>query len=144
MNWERYLLNQLKRHEGFRSRPYRCTAGVWTIGYGHTHGVRPDTPPIPQDIAEQLLFDDMQQAIDDARAVCPCFNQLDPARKVVIANMAFNLGRSRLAQFKNTLGFVCAGDYKNAALNMLKSKWATQVGQRARELANIMSTGILR
>lgn len=143
MNWEKYLLEQLKRDEGFRSKPYKCSAGVWTIGYGHTHGITRNTPPIPQDIAEDILFEDMQIAIDDARAVCPCFNSLDPARKVVLSNMAFNLGRQRLAGFKNTLGFICAGDYKQAALNMLKSKWATQVGQRAVRLANIMSTGKL-
>lgn len=32
--------------EGFRSRPYRDAAGVWTIGYGSTKGVGPDSPPI--------------------------------------------------------------------------------------------------
>lgn len=141
MNWKDFLVEQLKRHEGFRSRPYRCTAGVWTIGFGHTHGVTPDSPPIPRDVAEDILRQDVLVSIEDARAVCPCFDSLSPPRKVVLANMAFNLGRHRLSKFVNTLRFICAGDYKQAALNMLKSKWATQVGQRARELANMMSTG---
>lgn len=141
MNWKDFLVEQLKRHEGFRSKPYRCTANVWTIGYGHTSGVRPDSPPIPRDIAEDLLRQDVLTAIADARAVCPCFDALSPPRKVVLANMAFNLGRTRLAQFVNTLRLICAGDYQQAALHMMKSKWATQVGQRARELSKMMSTG---
>jgi lysozyme len=30
----------IKKHEGFRNKAYKCPAGVWTIGYGHTSGVR--------------------------------------------------------------------------------------------------------
>ena len=144
MNWKDYLVEQLKRHEGFRSKPYRCSAGVWTIGYGHTGGVTPKSPPMPQDIAEDILRQDVLIAIDDARAVCPCFDALSPPRKVVVANMAFNMGRNTLSQFTNTLRFICSGDYKQAALNMMKSKWATQVGPRARELSQMMSTGQYR
>lgn len=29
----------IKRHEGLRLKAYKCPAGVWTIGYGHTKGV---------------------------------------------------------------------------------------------------------
>lgn len=28
------LYEKIKEHEGFRSTPYKCTAGKWTIGYG--------------------------------------------------------------------------------------------------------------
>lgn len=30
----------IKAHEGFRSHAYLCPAGKWTIGYGHTSGVK--------------------------------------------------------------------------------------------------------
>jgi len=143
VNWQDYLIYQLKRHEGFRAKPYRCTAGVWTIGYGHTGGIGPNTPPIPLDIAEDLLRDDAAMAIEDARKVCRCFDNLSPARKCVIANMSFNLGAKRLAGFKRTLNAICSGDYTSASLYMLDSKWASQVGARARELAKMMSTGDL-
>lgn len=32
-------INAIKQFEGFRSTAYKCPAGVWTIGYGHTGGV---------------------------------------------------------------------------------------------------------
>ena len=34
------LIEAIKRCEGFRGAAYRCPAGVWTIGYGHTYGVK--------------------------------------------------------------------------------------------------------
>ena len=139
-DWKAVLKEDLRRDEGLRLKAYRCTAGVWTIGVGHTKGVRPgDT--VTEVRALELLDEDMEQAIKDARKVCLCFDDLNGPRKTVIANMSFNLGAARLAGFKNTLACVCAGDFAQAALNMRKSKWATQVGQRAVSLAKRMSTG---
>lgn len=140
MDWKAVLKEDLRRDEGLRLKAYRCTSGVWTIGVGHTKGVRPgDT--VTEARALELLDEDMEQAIKDARKVCICFDDLNGPRKTVIANMSFNLGAVRLAGFKNTLACVCAGDFAQAALNMGKSRWATQVGQRAQRLAKRMSTG---
>lgn len=33
-------LNLIKRFEGFRAEAYKCPARIWTIGYGHTNGVK--------------------------------------------------------------------------------------------------------
>jgi len=140
MEWRQVLLEDLQRDEGVRLKAYKCTAGVWTIGVGHTGGVK-EGDVITHEHAMKLLSADMEQAIKDARKVCSVFDALDGPRKTVVANMAFNLGATRLAGFKNTLACICAGDYKQAALNMLKSKWATQVGQRAQRLAKRMASG---
>ena len=43
MNISDILINKLKAFEGYRRKAYRCAAGVWTCGYGHTHGVTPHT-----------------------------------------------------------------------------------------------------
>jgi lysozyme len=46
----------VKRFEGFRSRPYRDFArGVWTIGYGQTHGIGPNSPPVSEAAASRDL-----------------------------------------------------------------------------------------
>lgn len=141
MSWREVLLNDLKRHEGLCLKPYKDTVGVWTIGYGHTKNVTKDTPPITQEQAEKFLADDAEIAIKEAKRVVPCFDDLNGPRKTVVANMSFNMGGPTLAGFKNTIAAICAGNYGDAALRMLKSKWATQVGQRARFLANRMATG---
>lgn len=138
MSWEAHLLADLRKDEGLRLKPYRDSVGVLTIGYGHTKNV---SGPITKEEAERLLASDVQEAIADARAVCRSFDALNASRKTVLANMAFNLGRDKLSKFKNTLLAISIGDYSAAALHMLDSKWATQVGQRSRYLAKRMSTG---
>ena len=77
----------------------------------------------------------------------PWMARLDPARRRVLQNMAFNLGvgepggRKGLLGFRNTLGMIERGEYAAAADAMLKSLWARQVGQRAVRLSNTMRTG---
>lgn len=51
----------IKRHEGFRARAYKCPAGVWTIGYGHTRGVN-NGDVITKEQGERFLIQDLQTA----------------------------------------------------------------------------------
>lgn len=130
-------LEQLKRHEGLKLQMYKCPTGYPTIGYGH----RLDINPISEIAAEQILKDDLNLFIPSIIANFPIYEKLNEARRWVLINMAFNLGISGLKQFKNTLKYIENGEYEKAAINMLLSKWATQVGSRAKELAKQMQTG---
>ncbi|MFQ5421037.1 MAG: hypothetical protein ACE5EY_11830, partial [Anaerolineae bacterium] len=56
-------------------------------------------------------------------------------------NMAFNLGRTRLARFGKMWAAIHIGDYALAAEEMLDSRWARQVGERAHRLAEMMRDG---
>lgn len=47
--------------EGFVGHPYRDAAGVWTIGYGHTHGVTSRSKPITRIQAMHLLEEDLDR-----------------------------------------------------------------------------------
>lgn len=51
----------IKSFEGYRSEAYLCPAGVWTIGYGHTAGVKQGDTCTPDD-AERFLKDDLRVA----------------------------------------------------------------------------------
>ena len=48
----------IKRYEGLRLKAYKCPAGVWTIGYGHTKGVKPGMT-ISQETADLYLRADV-------------------------------------------------------------------------------------
>ena len=152
------LIAQLKRHEGYSKMPYRCTAGKLTIGYGKNVDDAPLTKEelalinakslaevlengISEPDAEKLLIREVQKIYADLGKRLPWFADLDETRQAVLVNMAFNLGMAGLMSFKNTLAMIKAGDYKQAAENMLKSKWAEQTGRRARELAEQMESG---
>ena len=63
-------LDLIKHFEGFRSKAYKCPAGKWTIGYGHTGNVEPGDI-ITEDEANILLAKDVrwaEQAIYDSGA----------------------------------------------------------------------------
>lgn len=48
----------IKQFEGCRLKAYKCPAGVWTIGYGHTAGVK-EGDTITQETAESYLRNDL-------------------------------------------------------------------------------------
>lgn len=139
------LIAQLKIDEGLRLQAYKDTVGVWTVGYGHAH-VAPGTV-WTQAQAEAQLIKDVADHNADLALELPWVAKLDPVRRRVLQNMAFNLGVGSatsgkgLLGFKNTLEYVRRGLYARAAEGMMASKWASQVGDRADRLARQMRTG---
>lgn len=129
---------QLKIDEGLRLKPYYCTAGALTIGYGRNL----DAVGITEAEADIMLRADVEVAERAAEAlVGDAWSSLSPTRQAVVINMAFNLGQTRLAAFKNFMAALRAADYDTAADEMLDSRWARQVGDRATRLSEVMRSG---
>jgi lysozyme len=59
----------------------------------------------------------------------------------VLVNMIFNMGGRRLAGFRKMLAALQKKEYEQAAVEMLASAWAEQVGDRALRLAEQMRKG---
>ena len=149
------IVQRLKQSEGWRSHVYIDTTGNLTIGYGLNLGklVLPDgvrfqdvriavVNGIPQDLAEQLLVDELTRTIAELRQLAPWIDGLDETRQQVLADMSFNMGVPKLVNgWPNFLGNVKAGRFSAAAAIMRSSKWATQVKGRAVRLAEMMETG---
>lgn len=130
------LIELIKRHEGYSRLPYYDTTGHFTIGYGRNLS----DMGISDIEAEYLLKND----ISDASIYCSAFtfwNNLNDARKVVLIDMCFNLGYKGLCTFKMFFSAIERNDHDAAAGEMLDSKWARQVGNRANELAEIWRRG---
>ena len=132
------LVKQLKRHEGLRLKPYRCTAGKLTIGYGRNL----DDFGITEQEAESMLITNVDLVGNELVARLPVLGELNQAREEVLINMAFNIGVNGLLKFKNMIAALEVGDYDEAAIQMMDSKWARQVGKRAIELSEQMRTGV--
>lgn len=128
------LVAQLKRHEGKKLKPYRCTAGKLTIGYGRNL----DDVGISDREATFLLRNDVSTAYAELIHHHPWADQLSAPRRDVFINMVFNLGITRFNKFKNAIAAAKAGDFVLCAKEMLDSRWANQVGKRANELAEQM------
>lgn len=60
------VVEAIKKKEELRLKAYRCPAGVWTIGYGHTGGVLPGDV-VDEAEADRLLVEDLTIAADAVR-----------------------------------------------------------------------------
>lgn len=128
---------RVKTAEGLRLTPYVDTVGKITIGYGRNLSDN----GITQLEAADLLENDLQKHISDLLRAYPYVETLDGTRQIVLSDMCFNLGIQRLSQFVKMWDAVQRGDFATAAREMLDSKWARQVGQRAVDLAVGMERG---
>ncbi len=137
------LTDTLVRHEGDvirngRHYPYKDTVNKLTVGYGRNLTDK----GLSQTEARFLLNNDIQEVITGLRKTYWWFDEISDIRQEVVINMAFNLGLAGFAKFRNTIGYISDGNYTQAALNMMKSKWASQVGIRAQELSRMMVSGL--
>ncbi len=130
------LLEQIKRHEGLRLKPYRCPSGKLSIGYGRNL----EDSGISLEEAELMLRNDISSLRNVLRHYS-WWESLDDVRKDAIVNMAYNLGVIGLLKFKRMIFALKKNDYDTAAIEMMNSKWAEQVGDRAKELSNQIRTG---
>lgn len=127
-----------KGFEGLRLKPYKCTAGKLTIGYGRNL----DDIGINKEEADIMFDRDWDNACDVAKRLCEendiDFEHLHKDRFYVLTDMCFNLGYSGTSKFKKMLYALKNGLYDDAANEMLNSLWAKQVGNRAIKLSTLM------
>lgn len=131
------LIEQLKRHEGIELKPYQDTVGKWTIGVGRNL----DDIGISEQEAEMLLLNDIKEAERQLITTMPWTQELDEVRFSALLNFVFNVGIGTASKFVNAMGLLKDGSYDMAADEMLNSRWAKQVGNRAIEVTDQIRTG---
>lgn len=131
------LIEQLKRHEGIRLFPYKCTADKLTIGVGRNL----EDVGISEQEAETMLLNDIEVAKAQLIQKFPWTKEMDEVRFAALINFTFNVGIGTVAKFKNAMGQLKDGNYDTAADEFLDSRWAKQVGNRAIEVTDQIRTG---
>jgi lysozyme len=104
-------ISLVKASEGCQLTAYRCPAGVWTIGYGHTKGVR-QGQTITQDEADALLHEDLDDAAAQVRGMVTV--PLTQGQFDALCDFVFNLGSGRLRD-STLLRLLNQGRYQEAA-----------------------------
>lgn len=109
----------IKRFESLRLEAYRCPAGIWTIGWGHTAGVR-SGDLITEQRAQELLEADVAEVEANLPKVVPA--PLTQGRWDALVSLCFNLrggalGLPRLAP--RLVEKIHAGDFDGAAEEFL-------------------------
>jgi len=106
-------------------RSYRCPAGRWTIGYGHTHGVKSGMTVTPEE-AEALLIEDLktsEEAVERLVKVDLTQNQFD-----ALVSFVFNLGQGNFSK-STLLRKLNRGEYEGAAEEFVRWNKARVEGE---------------
>ena len=134
---DKTLKDNVKRHEGLRLKPYRCTQDKLTIGYGHNL----DDGGIPRIIAEDLLDIDLMKANNELFASFPQYRELSLNRRNALVDMSFQLGMPKLSRFLKMHRALIDGDFDDAADEVLDSLYAKQTRARAYENSELIRGG---
>ena len=135
---------RIKSDEGLMLKPYRCTEGHLTVGYGHkvvigdASGIKSERdPPISKEKAEQLFETEFAYAKNSVVKKYPGYH---PRAQAILINMTFQLGEAGVAKFQNMHAAIQRRDYVTAAKEMRNSKWHLQTKNRCERLAADMQS----
>ena len=131
------LREELTFDEGCIDKIYLDHLGYPTFGIGHLilesdpeHGQEVDTP-VSEDRIKECFEKDINIVTTELDRNLEWWIHLPEDIQRVLANMCFNLGITRLLKFKKFLTALEEHDWETAAVEMMDSRWATQVGPRA-------------
>lgn len=143
------IIEILNFEEGFREKPYIDTEGYPTVGTGFKIG--PKGAPLSyyqftltKEASDAWLLSFVERTHDGMlgeREIAQAASKCNEARADILTSMAYQMGVTGLAAFKNTLGMIAAGNFTGAAAGMLNSKWAAQTPKRAKRHAEVMRSG---
>lgn len=80
----------VKAREALRLKAYKCPAGKWTIGWGHTKGVKPGDV-ITREQAEKLF----QEDVEDTLSVIKKYDHLNDNQVSALFSLVFNIGETQ-------------------------------------------------
>ncbi len=136
MNIEK-LREELKVDEGCIEEIYLDHLGYHTFGIGHliTNKDKEWGEPVGTKISTKRINEcfknDIEIVFKELDRNLSWWRELPDDIQLVLANMCFNLGITRLKKFKKFLTALSEKDWELAATEMMDSRWATQVKQRA-------------
>ena len=138
------LQEQLKIDEGVKYEIYKDHLGYPTFGIGHLittndpeHGM-PIGTKITDERVNEVFQTDVELYISETKSVFPGLENKPDKIQLVLVNMCFNLGAPRLSKFKKFIAAIEAQEWLEAALEMMDSQWAKQVGPRAERLKQVV------
>ena len=138
------LKEEIKDDEGYKNEIYLDHLSLKTLGVGH---LIKETDPeydlevgthIEDERVNELFEQDINVTIDECRKLYYDFDKLPEEAQHIIANMMFNMGRPRLSRFHKMKRAIENSEWKEAANQMIDSKWYKQVPNRAGRLVQRM------
>jgi|TARA_R110000796_G_scaffold82187_1_gene180530 lysozyme len=128
------LREEIIRDEGLRLEMYSDTRGKLTIGVGRNI----EDNGISKEEARIMLENDLMTTESELDYRIPWWRDLPDDAQRALANMMFNMGWPTLSKFDLMIGYLKDRDFQNAAEEALDSRWASQVGNRAYRITELM------
>lgn len=150
------IIERVKKHEGVKFQRYLDSRGIPTVGVGfnlkredadeklkkiglNATKVKKGSQKLTLQQVENLLVLDLENALAGARRILgPSSTNMSLPALGVLTEMVFNLGTTGVLKFDLFLKYFKIKKFRKAASEMLKSRWARQVGERAKNLAEIL------
>jgi len=162
------IVDKIKFEEGDKASAYKCTSGKWTIGAGINieaqempQEVRDLWGHLGMDYGQNWMLSllgggEMPQGVrnlwlkmiieENALIINYCFNaeydvyliDLPDDARLVIQDMAYQMGVSGMLNFQNMLTAISRGLYAFAAEHLLDSNYARQTPERANRNAKLL------
>lgn len=161
METNELLRSYISENEGEESKVYYDSLGIPTIGIGFNLE-RNDARIIIEDLGvsyDQLLRNEaelspeqiqflfnrtIESSIQTAKKLFFEFDKILPARQIILIDLVFNLGETKLNGFRKMIYAVNKKDWSCAAFELQDSKWFSQVGRRGPRNVHGLKTGILQ
>ena len=131
------LREQLKIDEGVKYEIYEDHLGYATFGIGHLITDKdpeygwPVGTKISEDRVNEVFNSDVEKFVNEVKKIFPDLDNKPETIQLVLVNMCFNLGAPRLSKFKKFIAAINDEQWIEAAVEMMDSRWAQQVGPRA-------------
>jgi len=138
------LREQLKIDEGVKYEIYEDHLGYATFGIGHLITDKdpeygwPVGTKISEDRVNEVFNSDVEKFVNEVKKIFPDLDNKPESIQLVLVNMCFNLGAPRLSKFKKFIAAINNEEWIEAAVEMMDSRWAQQVGPRAMRLKQIV------
>ncbi len=139
------IMEMIKRHEGVRTKPYKDSLGLWTVGVGHLIG---DGKTLPREWDRELSMQEVDQLFaedykhhKEAATKIPGYNKLNMSGQGALIDLTFNMGPTWWKKWPNFTKNISAGNTEGAASSLEDSKWYQQVKSRAKTIVAMIRQG---
>lgn len=136
------VMAMIKQHEGVRTKPYKDSLGLWTVGVGHLIG---DGRSLPPEYNREFTMDEINRLFakdyvhhKQAAEKIPGYDKLDEKGKAALIDLTFNMGPAWYKKWPILQAQLKEGDTEGAAKNLESSLWYRQVGRRGPTIVSLI------
>lgn len=142
---DKEIMDMIKKHEGVRTKPYKDSLGLWTVGVGHLIG---DGKTLPPEWNRELsmaevdkLFHEDYLSHKKAAMKMPGFNLVNAKAQGALIDLTFNMGNTWFKKWPDFVKNMSEGNTVGAAASLEDSNWFKQVKGRAVTIVSLIKQG---